>query len=118
VAFMLVGVPGLLTAVLVWRLREPRRGATDAPIQRESTFEAVAESSLETSRAVSDSVKGGAIEEESSDTVKEESTDTVKEESALRTVARILSTRDWLISTAGYTALTASLGAFWTWATV
>ena len=31
VAFMIVGVPGLLTAVLVWRLREPRRGATDEP---------------------------------------------------------------------------------------
>src|SRR5438067_45058 len=80
VAFMLVGVPGLLTAVLVWRLREPRRGATDLPIQHESTLEGVVESSVETSRAASDSVKGSAIEEESGDTVKEEST--------LRTVAR------------------------------
>jgi hypothetical protein len=39
-------------------------------------------------------------------------------DSALRTVARILGSRDWLISTAGYTALTAALGAFATWATV
>src|SRR5256714_14236646 len=115
---MLAGVPGLLTAVLVWRLREPRRGATDAPIQQEGPLEAVAESSVETSRAASDSVKRDAIEEGSGDTVKEESAVTVKEESALQTVARILGTRDWLISTAGYTALTAALGAFATWATV
>src|SRR2546423_1188726 len=123
VAFMLVGVPGLLPAALVWRLREPRRGATDVPIQHESTPEAVVESSVETSRAASDSV-GNTVEEEPGDIVKEESndkeesSDTVKEESTLRTVARILSTRDWLISTAGYTALTAALGAFATWATV
>src|SRR5437763_13387839 len=118
VAFMLVGVPGLLTAVLVWRLREPRRGATEVPIQHESSLEAVVESPVESSRATSDSVKRDAFEEGSGDTVKEESADTVKEESALQTVARILGTRDWLISTAGYTALTAALGAFATWATV
>lgn len=34
------------------------------------------------------------------------------------TTRRILCTRDWFISTAGYTALTAALGAFATWATV
>src|SRR5947199_3617559 len=28
VAFMPAGVPGLFTSVLVWRLREPQRGAT------------------------------------------------------------------------------------------
>src|SRR5438477_11118533 len=39
VAFMIVGVPGLLTAVLVWRLREPRRGATDAPHHPESALD-------------------------------------------------------------------------------
>src|SRR5207237_8745213 len=60
----------------------------------------------------------GANEDRSSEPDKEESTDTVKEEPALRPLARILSTRDWLISTAGYTALTAALGAFATWATV
>src|SRR5918911_1154119 len=36
-AFMIVGVPGLITAVLVLRLREPRRGATDEPTPREET---------------------------------------------------------------------------------
>src|SRR2546423_1596322 len=118
VAFMLVGVPGLLTAVLVWRLREPRRGATEAPIQHESSLEVVVESPVESSRATSDSVKRDAIDEGSGDTVKEESADTVKEESALQTVARILGTRDWLIPTTGYTALTAPLGACATWATV
>lgn len=103
VAFMIVGVPGLLTAVLVWRLREPRRGATDEPAaleedaRDESALEELAEAPAETSRALA---------EEGSN------------ESTLRTVARILSTRDWLISTAAYTALTAALGAFATWATV
>lgn len=103
VAFMIVGVPGLLTAVLVWRLREPRRGATDEPAaleedaRDESVLEEIVEAPAEVSRALS---------EEGSN------------ESTLRTVMRILSTRDWLISTVAYTALTAALGAFATWATV
>lgn len=104
VAFMIVGVPGLLTAVLVWRLREPRRGATDEPQTSheevesdESALEEIVEAPAEVSRALA---------EEGSN------------ESTLRTVARILSTRDWLISTVAYTALTAALGAFATWATV
>lgn len=104
VAFMIVGVPGLLTAVLVWRLREPRRGATDEPqtpheelTTDESALEEIVEAPAEVSRALA---------EEGSN------------ESTLRTVARILSTRDWLISTVAYTALTAALGAFATWATV
>src|SRR3989449_6913859 len=29
-AFMVVGLPGLITSVVVWRLREPKRGANDA----------------------------------------------------------------------------------------
>jgi MFS family permease len=109
VAFMIVGVPGLLTAVLVWRLREPRRGATEVPTPREeevspgestrgeTALEEMAEAPAEVSRALA---------EEGSD------------ESTLRTVGRILATRDWLISTVAYTALTAALGAFATWATV
>lgn len=103
VAFMIVGVPGLLTAVLVWRLREPRRGATDEPAaleedaRDESALEEIVEAPAEVSRALA---------EEGS------------KESTLRSVARILSTRDWLISTVAYTALTAALGAFATWATV
>ncbi|HKG14428.1 MAG TPA: MFS transporter, partial [Pyrinomonadaceae bacterium] len=99
VAFMIVGVPGLLTAVLVWRLREPRRGATDEPphTREESALEEMVEAPAEVSRALA---------EEGS------------KESTLRVVARILSTRDWFISTVAYTALTAALGAFATWATV
>jgi hypothetical protein len=100
---MIVGVPGLLTAVLVWRLREPRRGATDEPAPREedargeSTLEEMIEAPAEISRALA---------EEGSNS------------STLSGVARIISSRDWLIATAGYTALTAALGAFATWATV
>lgn len=103
VAFMIVGVPGLLTAVLVWRLREPRRGATDEPAaleedaRDESVLEEIVEAPAEVSRALAEDGSN---------------------ESTLRTVARILSTRDWLISTVAYTALTAALGAFATWATV
>jgi MFS family permease len=99
VAFMIVGVPGLITAVLVWRLREPRRGATDEP-QRpraESVLEELVEAPAEVARARADDGSN---------------------DSTPRTVARILGSRDWLISTAGYTALTAALGAFATWATV
>lgn len=96
VAFMIVGVPGVLTAVLVWRLREPERGALDEPHHARAAEE-ILESPAETSRALAEAGKN---------------------ESALRTVARVLRSRDWLISTAGYTALTAALGALATWATV
>src|SRR6266852_8228366 len=33
VAFMLVGLPGLIVAFFVWRLREPRRGAHDPVVE-------------------------------------------------------------------------------------
>jgi MFS family permease len=111
-AFSLVGVPGLITAVFVWRLREPVRGATDihdattnATDAHEATIEAthasalkeIIESAAETSRALKESAAG---------------------ESMPRTIWRILRSRDWFIATAGYTALTAALGAFATWAVV
>ncbi|MGB7926104.1 MAG: MFS transporter [Pyrinomonadaceae bacterium] len=95
-AFMIVGVPGILTAILVWRLREPVRGATDEPTH-ETALEEIAESPARTSEAL-------AHED--------------VQESWWRTSWRILTTRDWIISTAGYTALTFTLGAFATWATV
>ncbi|HEU4596101.1 MAG TPA: MFS transporter [Pyrinomonadaceae bacterium] len=97
-AFMIVGVPGLLTAVLVWRLREPARGATDEPAPHHDTaLEEIAAAPAETARALSD---------------------TGKRETTLRNVWNILKTRDWMLSTAGYTALTFALGAMATWATV
>lgn len=94
-AFMLVSVPGLITAVFVWRLREPARGATDA--QTEIASAERAEAPADASRALAEAGEA---------------------ESATRTIRRILTTRDWLVSTAGYTALTAALGAFATWAIV
>src|SRR5437763_1798946 len=96
VAFMIVGVPGLLTAVLVWRLREPLRGAMEVPTDGGS-LEGAAAAPAVAAHALD---AGGP------------------NQSTLRTVGRILSTRDWLISTAGYTALTAALGSLATWATV
>jgi MFS transporter, Spinster family, sphingosine-1-phosphate transporter len=107
VAFMLVGVPGLITAVLVWRLREPLRGATDEPAatpeavstrEGETALEEIVEAPAGVSRALAE---GGS-----------------KDLSLPAGLARIIGSRDWLISTAGYTALTAALGAFATWATV
>ncbi|HYW70909.1 MAG TPA: MFS transporter [Pyrinomonadaceae bacterium] len=85
-AFVIVGLPGLITAVIVWLLKEPQRGKTE-------TAESVAELQANEGATAGD---GG--------------------ESWLRTVWRILRTRDWLLSTAGYTALTFVLGAFATWA--
>jgi MFS family permease len=97
-AFMIVGLPGLVAAVLVWRLKEPVRGATDEPATAAATaLEEIAGSPAETSQALAhEDIK----------------------ESWLRTCWRILTTRDWLLSTAGYTALTFALGAFASWATV
>ncbi|MDQ3919181.1 MAG: MFS transporter, partial [Acidobacteriota bacterium] len=79
----------------VWRLKEPARGATEVPA--EGSLEEAAAASVETARAPSESDG---------------------QESTLRTAWLILTARDWLISTAAYTALTAALGAFATWATV
>lgn len=90
-AFMIVGVPGLLTAVFVWKLKEPVRGSSDQ------------HSSL-----------AGA--ESSNEQTVETPASTVPAESWLRTSWRVIRTRDWFLSTAGYTALTFVLGAFATWA--
>jgi MFS transporter, Spinster family, sphingosine-1-phosphate transporter len=79
-AFMIVGLPGLITAVFVWKLREPPRGMTE--IHADST----------------------AIVPKPD------------RQPWLRTCWQILTTRNWLLSTAGYAALTFVLGAFATWA--
>jgi len=80
-AFMIVGLPGLIVSVFVWKLKEPRRGEHDPqPLATEIEAEA--------------------------------------NRSWWSTTKEILSTRDWLLSTAGYTAVTFVLGAFATWATL
>ncbi|MFS8085242.1 MAG: spinster family MFS transporter [Acidobacteriota bacterium] len=89
VAFMLVGLPGLIVAFFVWRLREPRRGAHDL-----------------------------STEEVEKDKPAEPDGSGVPTQSWWQTTRQILATRDWLLSTAGYTALTFVLGAFATWATL
>jgi len=89
VAFMLVGLPGLIVAFFVWRLREPRRGAHD-PV----------------------------VEEVRSDEQARRQREQSASQSWWSTTRQIFMTRDWLLSTAGYTALTFVLGAFATWATL
>lgn len=84
-SFMIVGIPGIIAAILVWKLKEPKRGATD----------------FDAHHAGNDHTHETQIE--------------IKQESFLKTALRILTTRDWIISTAGYTALTFVLGAFATW---
>jgi MFS family permease len=86
-AFMIVGLPGLFTAVIVWLLKEPERGKSETA---ESAAEFAAPPDLTAAKGAADPW--------------------------LRTVWRIITTRDWLLSTAGYTALTFVLGAFATWA--
>ncbi len=95
-AFTIVGVPGLIMAVLVWRLREPVRGATDLPIETQTND---AEDNLRNSSDAESNLTGAR-------------------ESWWRVSLSILRSRDWLLSTIGYTMLTAALGAFATWATV
>src|SRR6267143_482868 len=81
VAFMLVGLPGLIVSIFVWKLREPKRGEHDpAPSQPSAGI--------------------------------------TPRQSWWSTTRQIFMTRDWLLSTAGYTALTFVLGAFATWATL
>jgi predicted MFS family arabinose efflux permease len=89
VAFMVVGLPGMIAALIVWRLREPMRGASD----------------IATGPAEATPLPTGQSEP-------------AARAPWLRTYWRILSTRDWLLSTAGYTALTFVLGAFGTWASL
>src|SRR5882672_6549786 len=82
VAFMLVGLPGIIVSIFVWKLREPKRGEHDpAPSQPASPG-------------------------------------ITQRQSWWSTTKQIFMTRDWLLSTAGYTALTFVLGAFATWATL
>jgi len=83
-AFMFVGLPGLVVSVFVWKLKEPKRGAHDPPSTQSTTMSA----------------------------------DATTKQSWWSTTKEILSTRDWLLSTAGYTAVTFVLGAFATWATL
>jgi len=78
-AFMIVGLPGLITALFVWKLKEPVRGKTETHPEAPQPA-------------------------------------TEPRKPFLRTCWQILSTRDWLLSTAGYAALTFVLGAFATWA--
>jgi len=80
-AFMLVGLPGLLVSVSVWKLREPKRGQHDPPNKSTNSDDGVRQSWWQTTK-------------------------------------QIFMTRDWLLSTAGYTAVTFVLGAFATWATL
>jgi MFS family permease len=87
VAFLVVGLPGLIASAFVWRLQEPQRGKQDLP-------EALDQSVDNTS------AQGKALQ---------------KRQSWAATSWRIICTRDWLLSTAGYTALTFVLGAFSTW---
>lgn len=77
-AFMIVGLPGVIVSVFVWKLREPVRGEHDPVPAR----------------------------------------DNLPRQSWWETTKQIFMTRDWLLSTAGYTALTFVLGAFATWATL
>ncbi|HSV32599.1 MAG TPA: MFS transporter, partial [Pyrinomonadaceae bacterium] len=86
-AFMIVGLPGLLTAVVVWRLNEPKRGASDENVVEDFNHPDVSKPDEDTPN-----------------------------EPWLKTCRRIITTRNWLLSTAGYTALTFVLGAFATWA--
>jgi MFS family permease len=81
-AFMFVGLPGVIISVFVWKLREPKRGEHDPAPER------------------ADEVEGEP------------------RQTWWQTTKQIFMTRDWLLSTAGYTALTFVLGAFATWATL
>ncbi|MDX6559506.1 MAG: transporter, Spinster family, sphingosine-phosphate transporter [Blastocatellia bacterium] len=81
-AFMLVGLPGLIVSIFVWKLSEPKRGAHD-PVPDKSI-----------------------------------SAESVARQSWWGTTKQIFLTRDWFLSTAGYTAVTFVLGAFATWATL
>jgi MFS family permease len=122
VAFSLVGVPGLITAAFVWKLREPARGAMDERHANILTGERRADASTDEHAATTstDQPLTTAFDEfaESSATTSLALSQDVGNVSTPRTIWRILRTRDWLISTAGYTALTAALGAFATWAVV
>jgi predicted MFS family arabinose efflux permease len=113
VAFSLVGVPGLVTAVFVWRLREPTRGATDIHAHETKARDEATDGADEATGATALAGVAEVVGESS-----RALTESAASESTPRTVWHILRTRDWLVATAGYTALTAALGAFATWAIV
>jgi MFS family permease len=89
-AFLIVGLPGIVTATFVWRLKEPIRGSQDLDEHLDQS------SSAESDYGANRRFK--------------------TDNGWISNVVAILTTRDWLLSTAGYTALTFAMGAFSTWA--
>lgn len=118
-AFMIVGIPGLITAVLVWKLKEPQRGATftdeNATEQQNDSTRNANSTQGETELNISSNDSHAPMHDPP--TAEFTSQDT-EGKSALYLAWRIVSSRDWFFSTIGYTMLTAALGAFATWATV
>ncbi len=118
-AFTIVGIPGLVAAVLVWQLREPKRGATDeeapniAHIPQAEHERALTEGTFNNQIISSERVDKG-----NGKTLAASTLNAATQRPLLATVWQILCTRDFILSTAGYTALTFTLGAFATWATV
>ncbi len=113
-AFTIVGIPGLVAAVLVWRLREPKRGATDeVALSVAALPQAEQERALTGETFDSQILNGERVNKGDAKTF-----DASTQRPLLATVWQILRTRDFILSTAGYTALTFTLGAFATWATV
>lgn len=101
-AFMIVGVPGLITAALVWKLKEPERGAS---FGEDNASEQNAD--LQTGDShVPDPLTAEFTSQEAVG------------KSPFYLAWRIIKSRDWFFSTMGYTMLTAALGAFSTWAVV
>ncbi len=113
-AFMIVGIPGLVAAVLVWRLREPKRGATDEETSNiAATIQGEMGASLAGEPRATETLAGETLLEES-----DKPSAAFAQRSLPSTLWQILRSRDFFLSTAGYTALTFTLGAFATWATV
>lgn len=113
-AFTIVGIPGLAAAVLVWRLREPKRGATDKEASHITALSRTEHSRALTGETFDSQIINGERVDEGND----KTLDAAMQRPLLKTVWQILRTRDFILSTAGYTALTFTLGAFATWATV
>jgi MFS family permease len=135
IAFMIVGIPGLIAAALVWKLKEPKRGATfgEDNASEKSAGELDSEINTKNSKLNATDSTSGTVNSKSNNSSKLNNSNAAHESlhdpptaeftskqaegrSAVYLAWRIIRSRDWLFSTLGYTMLTAALGAFATWA--
>jgi MFS family permease len=108
-AFFVAGVPGLLLAVMMWRMPDPPRGAADETAERAETVPAAAAEAPAADEAP-------AAEEKTAPTTRVDATPARSKATLAEVYADLARNRPFVLIVLGYSAYTFALGAlaFWT----